>query len=30
MKYFPDIEEDQLPDRLFIRTFLSTLRGEAC
>ena len=30
MKYFSDIEEDHLPDRLFIRTILSTLRGEGC
>ena len=29
MKYFPDIEEDHLPDRSFMRTILSTLRGEA-
>ena len=30
MKYFPDIEEGWLPDRLFMRTILSTLRDEAC
>ena len=30
MKYFSDIEEGHLPDRLFMRTILSTLRGEAC
>ena len=30
MKYFPDIEEGQLPDRSFMWTILSTLRGEAC
>ena len=30
MKYFPDIEEGQLPNRLFMKTILSTLRGEAC
>ena len=30
MKYFPDIEEGHLPDRSFIWTILSTLRGEAC
>ena len=30
IKYFPDIEEGHLPDRLFMRTILSTLRDEAC
>ena len=30
MKYFSDIEGGHLPGRLFIKTILSTLRGEAC
>ena len=30
MKYFPDIEDDKLPDRWFMWTILSTLRGDAC
>ena len=28
MKYFPDIDEDKLPDKLFMWTILSTLRGD--
>ena len=30
MKYFLDIEESHLPNRLFMRIILITLRGEAC
>ena len=30
MKYFPDIEEGKLPDRSFMWTIFSTLRGETC
>ena len=30
MKYFPDLDANELPDRTFMWTILSTLRHEAC
>ena len=28
--YFPDLEEDEIPDRTFMWTILCTLKEEAC
>ena len=30
LTYFPDLEEDELPDRTFMWTILCTLKEEAC